>query len=238
MVTFKRLIQKIKLKLKTRKLLAQVGKLDVRKQQLEKECRLYNTRIEDLRKEASDAQKQGRKGNLDDLLSAMKDYDLKQRNANFLLNNLDKKREKLMRAIEIYKTAIDDIFSGEDVDFNLVEDLDAQIAVDTEDLQREHRQISRLHSSLSDTRERLTDTERDNLLKRFELDSEIETVTEESEQRIKERNEVDEMRQAEEMEELLKSSLEKSPEDCGKENSKTDPLGSVSTNGNGGMKQS
>ena len=236
---FKRLIQKYRLKFKIEKMQKQVRKLDVRKQQLEKECRMLSSRIDDLRKNAAKTQKQGLTSRLDDILSALKDNDLKLRNANFLLNNLDKKREKLMRAIEIARTATDDIFSGESIDFDLLENLDAQISIDAEDLQLGHKQISRLHSSLSDTRERLSSSERYDLLKQFDLETDIETedMTDSAEYLEKREDKVDDMESVEKMERLLMRSLEETSEEMELEDCKTDPLGNETQDKNEGLKQ-
>jgi hypothetical protein len=217
----------------------QAGKLDVRKQQIERDYRRERDRMQELRARAAEAKQQGNTGRLDDLLAEMNDLDYKMRNANFLLNNLNKKREKLLRAAEIYRTASDDIFSGEDVDVDSVEDLDAQIAIETEDLEREHRMVSRLDSTLADTRERLSDTQRDDLLKKFDLDADAatETVADATDQRQKAMDEEEEMRQAEEMEALLKESMDKKPDKKETEYNKTDPLGKVIKDTNSGMKQ-
>ncbi|MBN2202278.1 hypothetical protein JW777_10015 [bacterium] len=151
-------------------LLDQAGRLDLRKQELEKDRRRHHQRMDELRQAAETAQKEGNTGRLDDLLADMKELDGKLRNTNFLLNNLDRKRDKIMKAVQIIQTATDDVFSAEDIDFDIIEDLDAEIAVRSEDLDRDARRTDRLQATVSDTRERFSDSQRNELLRQFDME--------------------------------------------------------------------
>ena len=203
---------------KGKKLVDQAGRLDVRKQELERDCRKHRNRLDELKRQAVEAKNAGKTGVLDDILATMKEVDGKLRNANFMLNNIDKKREKLLKAVQIIETSTDDLFSGEDIDFDTIEDLDADIAIKTEDLELDHRRVSRLNSTVSDERERYSESQRDDLLKQFDMDEAVE------ENKKTEAEVSDLKRQIDSSDESVED-LEKLYDDS--KESKTDPLGTV-----------